>query len=119
LENLRKCNINEIAEIIKAHKQNKENNFSIFQASNETDNIKLLETFTKNQEICFLTCRKNLYERLDKDIANYKNLSKKNNLNFNENNIKQLKEDYKHTEKRLCFDICSRKYSHLLKEVDN
>ncbi|CRH01424.1 conserved Plasmodium protein, unknown function [Plasmodium relictum] len=111
LNSLRTKNINEIAELVKKAKENKKN---LNIDCNEEENLKHLKNFAENQGNCFNICKNNLIKRFEKDITEYKNFSYKNNINFNEKNMKNLEKEYKDIEHQLCFYTCARKYSHLL-----
>ncbi|SBT80432.1 conserved Plasmodium protein, unknown function [Plasmodium malariae] len=115
LKELRSKNINEIAELINAFKERKKN-LDAIDSSNERENIKKLRNFAENQGNCFTLCKKNLYERFEKDIIEYKIFSNKNSINFDEDNIKKLEKNYKDIEQELCLNACSKKYGHLLRD---
>lgn len=116
LYDLRNKNVNEIAEIIKAHKENKQNNLSKIDKAIEIENIKQMKKFAESQGECFNMCRMNLKERFKKDLEQYKKFNN-NNLNFDENNVINLEKKYNNLEKELCFDACSKKYKYLFNGI--
>ncbi|CAD2100170.1 conserved Plasmodium protein, unknown function [Plasmodium vinckei brucechwatti] len=117
LYDLRNKNVNELAEIIKAHKEGKQKSLSKIDKANEIENIKQMKKFAESQGECFNMCRMNLQERFKKDLQQYKNLNNNNNLNFDENHVINLEKKYNNLEQELCFDACSKKYKYLFNEV--
>ncbi|CDU19797.1 conserved Plasmodium protein, unknown function [Plasmodium yoelii] len=118
LYDLRNKNANELAEIIKAHKENKQNNLSKIDKAIEIENIKQMKKFAESQAECFNMCRMSLKERFKNDLEQYKNLNNNNNnLNFDENNVINLEKKYNNLEQELCFDACSKKYKYLFNGI--
>ncbi|GAW82585.1 hypothetical protein PGO_125830 [Plasmodium gonderi] len=113
---LRSKNIDEISEIIKKAKEEKENHLGVSLIHKEKENINVLKTFTESQAICYTTCKENLYKRFERDIEEYKNVSTKNNINFHENKKRKLEKYYQDMEHQMCFHACSKMYFHLLQD---